>query len=124
MAKFRIHEVTDIKEELKAIDVLREAFNCWYDQIQNPRHFVMNVMFDHNPQLWPMMWDKKAGQKLKALKDWTKTYINTLPSPETMEYMARKKQLVRKYCQLYPFQVVKIVRMRVQPIEEIIADPK
>ena len=43
MSKFRVNRIRDKNQVKEAIDILRNVIACRYDQIEDDRHFVMEV---------------------------------------------------------------------------------
>ena len=81
-------------------------------------------MHSRNPNLWATMWNKKFQKTLKVIQKLTKN--NDLSKMESINtsfgnLLLKKKHLVRNYCSIYPYQVIKVVRLRLGYIEPILA---
>ena len=91
------------------------------------RHFVMEAMHHRNPDLWQNMWGPKDQAMLKLLWNWTKP-INakqlSMPSGNIDEKMkvnlGRQKSLLHDHCSIYPYQVIKVVRLGFYQLQQLL----
>ena len=107
--------------------------NCEYNQITDERHYVLNVMYLQNGPLWRTMWNStREKAMLKSLQNWTKQQRTPeihqrarRPLSTTVTDVLRKNQrLVRNYCSLYPYQVIKLVRLPLAAVETLLEESK
>lgn len=97
--------------------------NCQYDQMNFERHFLMQALHEHNPGLWRTMWPlPKSKKMLEKFMNWTRSS----PSPKSKAYLqkhlASKQRLVRNYCSIFPYQVIKIVRLNLATLAQLLDD--
>ncbi len=126
MTRFRIHAADTIYEENEGVEYMRRLMKCDYLKIGDERQFIMNVQFNKNPGLWDTMWDPKAKLNLERFRKMTKD-ARPAKSKQTftsLDSLKMAQRLAKTYCQMYPYQVVKVVRMRLKPLENLLSDKR
>ena len=131
MAQFRVHVIKDPLQQAQALQLLQKIFNCEYDQIQDERHYVLNAMYLQNAPLWQAMWNTTRERAILArLQNWSKgeeheDIHKRIPLGERFTNVLRSHQrLVRNYCSLYPYQIIKLVRLPLSALEKLLENDK
>ena len=128
--KYRIHQIKEesMEEEEAVGDVLENALRCQYDLIEDPRYFVMQSIHLNNGKLWKTLWG--SSPKMKNLQ---KSLQNKTSSSSKMvadyklnsfenEIIQSKRRFLQNYCKLFPYQVVKIVRLELRAFRNMLKE--
>ena len=128
--KYRIHQLKEesMEEEEAVGDVLENALRCQYDLIEDPRYFVMQSIHLNNGKLWKTLWG--SSPKMKNLQ---KSIQNKTSSSSKMvadyklnsfenEIIQSKRRFLQNYCNLFPYQVVKIVRLELRAFRNMLKE--
>ena len=128
MAQFRIHVIKDSLQQQQALQLLQKIFHCEYNQIQDPRHYVLNAMYLQNAPLWRTMWNTTREKAILArLQNWSKEVDvhKRIPLSGRLTNVLRSHQrLVRNYCSIYPHQIIKLVRLPLSALENLLENDK
>ena len=129
MAQFRIHLINNSLQQEQALQLLQKIFHCEYNQIQDPRHYVLNAMYLQNAPLWRTMWNTTREKAILArLQNWTKDprdIHKRIPLSGRVTNVLRSHQrLVRNYCSIYPHQIIKLVRLPLSALENLLENDK
>ena len=129
MAQFRIHLINNSLQQEQTLQLLQKIFHCEYNQIQDPRHYVLNAMYLQNAPLWRTMWNTTREKAILArLQNWTKDprdIHKRIPLSGRVTNVLRSHQrLVRNYCSIYPHQIIKLVRLPLSALENLLENDK
>ena len=128
MAQFRIHVIKDSLQQQQALQLLQKIFHCEYNQINDERHYVLNAMYLQNAPLWRTMWNTTREKAILArLQNWSKEVDvhKRIPLSGRVTNVLRSHQrLVRNYCSIYPHQIIKLVRLPLSALENLLENDK
>ena len=112
-----------MEEEEAVGDVLENALSCQYDLIEDARYFVMQSIHLNNGKLWKTLWGTSPKMKTlqKSLQNKTSSKLAEykLNSFES-EIIQSKRSFLQNYCNLFPYQVVKIVRLELRAFRNML----
>ena len=112
-----------MEEEEAVGDVLENALSCQYDLIEDARYFVMQSIHLNNGKLWKTLWGTSPKMKTlqKSLQNKTSSKLAEykLNSFES-EIIQSKRRFLQNYCNLFPYQVVKIVRLELRAFRNML----
>ena len=84
--------------------------------IEDPRYFVMQVLHLNNVGLWKTLWPPDTQSIRRRLQKITRSTKYNLTRLE-QGLINDKKRFLKNYCNLYPFQIVKLVRLPLRAIK-------
>ncbi len=121
-----VHTIENTDEEFEAINLLKTMMKCQYDQVADERDYIMDLVFRRNPGLFAEMWrSQSTKRKLNSYVRLTSAIANkennqSLHVP--LDELQTARKLVQAYCSLYPYQVIKSVRLKLRAMERILSD--
>ena len=119
--KYRIHQIQDENEEEEAIqEVLENVLRCQYDKIDDARYFVMQAIHLGNAELWKTLWPPNILNILRKLQLKTHAKEKYIPTVMEKSILEDRQHFLRVFCQLFPFQVIKLVRLKLSAVKTLI----
>ena len=93
------------------------------DSDQPIRYFVMKSIHENNEKLWKTLWE--TSPKMKTLQKSLQNKISSKMADYKLnrfesEIIQSKRRFLKNYCNLFPYQVVKIVRLELRALQNML----
>ena len=93
------------------------------DSDQPIRYFVMKSIHENNDKLWKTLWE--TSPKMKTLQKSLQNKMSLKMADYKLSRLASKiiqskRRFLKNYCNLFPYQVVKIVRLELRALQNML----